>query len=256
MRLAVLSDIHGNALALETVLADLHAQGGADRIWILGDLASTLPRPVETMQLIRQLRADQPAAVEIIGGNVDRYTVLGERRRLPPANADDWAKLPEVTQAREDDINFTARRLAWEDAELILKAIGHELTLHVPGYGWIIGFHGAPGRDEANLRPDTPGHEILDALHDSEGRLAFGGHTHQAMDRDLGLWRVVNVGSVGLPLDGDPRPGYALATFENGQVNIEIRRLEYDLEAVCQDLIAQGHPNAERYIHHLRTARM
>jgi predicted phosphodiesterase len=257
MRLAVLSDIHGNALALETVLNDLREQGGADRIWILGDLVSSLPRPIETMQIIRQLQADQPDNVEIIGGNVDRYIVTGERRKVTPHDADAWAKFPQFLQGREDDCNFTARLLSWEDAEFIQKTIGRELALDVPEYGWVIGYHGAPGgRDEVNLRPDTPEHEVLDALLDSAGRLAFGGHTHQPMDREMGLWRVVNVGSVGMPLDGDPRAGYALATFDSDSVTIDLRRVEYDSEAVCADLIAQQHPNVERYATILRTARM
>jgi predicted phosphodiesterase len=256
LRLAVLSDIHGNALALEAVLADLNAQGGADRVWVLGDLAGSLPRPVETMQIIRQMKADNPDMVEIIGGNVDRYMVTGERRRIMPKDAEEWAKFNEVTQAREDDCAFTAGLLSWEDAELIQKAIGRELALEVPDYGWIIGFHGAPGRDEANLRPDTPDHELLDALLDSAGRLAFGGHTHQPMDKDLSIWRLVNVGSIGLPIDGDTRSSYAIASFDKNDVTIEIRRVDYDVEMVCQDLVARQHPGAERYANHLRTARL
>lgn len=256
MRLAVLSDIHGNALALEAVLADLKAQGGADHTWILGDIVATLSRPIETMQILRQMKADNPETVEIIGGNVDRYVVMGERRKAPPSNTEEWAKFAEFTRAREADCTFVSERLSWEDAEFIQKSIGRELAMEVPGYGWVIGFHGAPGRDEANLYPDTPDHEILDALLDSAGRLAFGGHTHMAMDRDLGLWHVVNDGSVGMPFDGDPRPSYVIATFVGDSVQIDTRRIEYNLEMACQDLVAQGHPRAAHYQHWLRTARL
>src|SRR5438045_8311754 len=74
MRLAVLSDIHGNILAFEAALRDLRQQGGADKMWILGDLCAFGPRPLECLQLIRDL----PQA-EVISGNTDRYLVTGER---------------------------------------------------------------------------------------------------------------------------------------------------------------------------------
>lgn len=256
MRLAVLSDIHGNAAALEAVLADLKAQGGADRHWILGDLAMSLPRPAETMQRIRQLKADQPETVEVIGGNVDRYLVMGEQRRMRPTNAEEWASFPADRQRREDYSLFSLPKLSWEDGEFIQKCIGRELSLEVPGYGYVIGFHGGPGHDEQNLNPELADHELLDALGDSAGRLAFGGHTHKPMDRALGLWRLVNVGSVGQPLDGDTRASYVIATFEGGDVHIEFRRVEFDVEAVCQDLIDRQHPNAALLAGWLRAAKV
>ncbi len=255
MRLAILSDIHGNAPALRAVLADLRAQGGADRTWILGDLASALPYPVETMQMLRELKDANPETVEIIGGNVDRYLVTGQLRAITPKSAEDWANFADERRRREGDLQFALMRLTWEDCEFILKTLRRELSLEVPGYGVVIGFHGAPGNDEQNLLPDQPAHEILDALIDSEGRLAFGGHTHIPMDRDLGRWRMVNPGSIGLPNDGDPRACYAIATFENGEAQIDIRHVAFDVEAVIRELAAQGIANATMYTAWLRDAK-
>ncbi|MCC7452288.1 MAG: metallophosphoesterase family protein, partial [Anaerolineae bacterium] len=68
MRLAVLSDIHGNILALEAVLRDLKQMGGADKTWVLGDLCAFGPRPAECIQMVREL-----AGVSVIIGNTDRY---------------------------------------------------------------------------------------------------------------------------------------------------------------------------------------
>jgi predicted phosphodiesterase len=79
MRLAVLSDIHGNRLALEAVLHDLKQCGGADKTWVLGDLCAFGPRPVECLHLIRDL-----PQTEVIRGNTDRYLVTGERPTLRP----------------------------------------------------------------------------------------------------------------------------------------------------------------------------
>ena len=107
----------------------------------------------------------------------------------------------------------------------------------MPGYGWVIGFHAAPGNDEWDIYPDTPTDDILDQLMDREGRLAFAGHTHQSMDRDLGAWRMVNVGSVGFPYD-DRHACYVLVTFDGGSAHVEFRRVEYDVESVIADMQA------------------
>ena len=80
MRLAVISDIHGNLTALEAVLADLEASGGSDQLWFLGDLAAFGPRPAEC---IRRIKAFADAAAEgekkgtfrAIRGNTDQFVM-------------------------------------------------------------------------------------------------------------------------------------------------------------------------------------
>src|SRR5215470_4767909 len=74
MRLAILSDIHGNLLALEAVLQDLEEAGGADKLWILGDLVAYGPRPAECLARIRDLKE-----AKVIAGNTDRYVFNGDR---------------------------------------------------------------------------------------------------------------------------------------------------------------------------------
>jgi predicted phosphodiesterase len=235
MRLAVLSDIHGNRLALEAVLGDLKQCGGADKTWVLGDLCAFGPHPVECLHLIRDL-----PQTEVIRGNTDRYLVTGERPTLRPQDEADWQTIPDRLRERDANFNWTVSRLAFADYEYLSK-LHRELSLDVPDYGRVIGYHGAPGDDERNLLPDTPADEVLDQMLDREGRLGFGGHTHIAMDRDLGHWRVVNVGSVGLPRDA-AQACYALATFEAGSATVALRRVEFDMAAVEKDMQQQDHP--------------
>ncbi len=235
MRLAVLSDIHGNRLALEAVLRDLKQCGGADKTWVLGDLCAFGPRPVECLHLIRDL-----PGTEVIRGNTDRYLVTGERPTLRPKDESDWQTIPDRLRQRDANFNWTVSRLAFADYEYLAK-LHHEVSLDVPGYGRVIGYHGVPGDDERGLFADTPADEVLDQMLDREGRIGFGGHTHIAMDRDLGRWRVVNVGSVGLSKN-TTQACYALATFEAGSVTVDLRRVEYDLPAVEKDMQQQDHP--------------
>jgi predicted phosphodiesterase len=247
MRLAVLSDIHGNLIALEAVLADLQAAGGADKIWMLGDLCYLGPRPAECVARVRAL-----PNLETVRGNTDRYITTATRSDMPPPqNEDEWRKQPARLRERERVMAWTCEQLAFADFEFLSKMRGG-VELEAPGYGWAIGYHGTPGDDEGVMTPDTPDDVVLDNFMDSEGRLGFGGHTHLPMDRDLGLWRVVNVGSIGLPFDGDPRACYALVTFEGGNAVVDLRRVEYDIESVVADLQAQGDPYMEATARRLR----
>ena len=76
----------------------------------------------------------------------------------------------------------------------------------------------------------------LDAL------LLLYGHTHRPVDRVVGHVRLINDGSVGLPLDGDTRPAYALLDFEGGECTVTLRRVGYDREAVIAELERVDHP--------------
>ncbi len=120
------------------------------------------------------------------------------------------------------------------------------------GYGWVIGYHAIPGDDEAMLRPDMPDEEARDALLDREGRLGIGGHIHVQMDRDLGNWRVVNVGSVGSSNDAPGRAQWGLFTFENGALTVDLRRVVYDVDAAIADLETVGHPVPKWVVNQLR----
>lgn len=251
MRLAVLSDIHGNLTALEAALADLAAAGGADVTWVLGDLAAGGPRPAECIRRIRELEAatnteEHKHKFGVIGGNTDRYLVTGERMRTPSAkDADQFSKLAAGWAARDAIYNWSVAQLAWEDYEYLSKLRGRELALPVENYGWVIGYHAIPGNDEAIILPDTNIEEARDALLDREGRLAIGGHTHIQMDRDLGDWRMINVGSVGMSFQDGAKAHYGLFTFENGTVQVDLRAVPYDVAAFKADFAAAAHPGPE-----------
>jgi predicted phosphodiesterase len=244
MRLAVLSDIHGNLTALETALADLEAAGAVDTIWVLGDLAAFGPRPAECVRRVRELIAVHgEEKVKVIGGNTDRYLVTGERPAAPPAKDEAaFQKILQTHPPRDTVINWCRAKLAWEDYEFLSGILGKEIALEVPGYGYIIGYHAIPGDDEAMLLPDTPEEQALDALLDREGRLGIGGHIHAQMDRDLGRWRVINVGSVGLSFDMPGKAQWGLFTFDGDRVSVDLRAAPYAMDAAIADLDTVGYP--------------
>lgn len=246
MRLAVLSDMHGNLTALETALADLEASGGADTVWLLGDLAAFGPRPAECVRRVQAL-AEQYGKdnVRYVRGNTDRYLVRGERPANPPAEEEAaFMQMRAEWPPRDRALNWGLSQLTFDDYTFLSK-LAEETSLEAPGYGWVIGYHGTPGDDEGFLRPETPADEARDHLLDREGRLGIGGHIHLQMNRDLGDWRAVNVGSVGMSFDRPGRAQWGLFTFDGGDVQIDLHNVPYDTDAFAADLRASGHPDPD-----------
>ena len=249
-RLAVLSDIHGNLLALEAVLADVEARGRPDVYWILGDLAAFCPWPAETLARLRSL-----PDVTCLQGNTDRYLVTGRRPAAPVRSPEDWAQMPTTLAGRDANFRWTVERLSYADYEF-LRDLPPWLEMEVPGYGRVVAVHATPTDDETVILPDTPDDEVRPHLASLDARLLLYGHTHRPVDRTVGSVRLVNDGSVGLPLDGDPRSAYALLDFEGGQCAVTIRRVTYDREAVIAELEQVEHPGRVRVGRILREARI
>lgn len=236
MRLAVLTDIHGNLPALEAVLNDLQTQGGADQHWILGDLAAHGAFPAECVSRLQAL----PNAA-FVQGNTDRYLVTGQRGKTPLATAETYAQHPENLRRREAVYSWALERLSFDQYEF-LRGMRHEIDLQVPSYGWVIGYHGVPGDDEGMMFPETPDDEVLDFFADREGRLGFGGHTHRRMDRDLTPWRVINPGSVGLSRDLR-FAYYALVDFDGGEAQVDYREVSFDWQGYVEAARRVNYPD-------------
>ncbi|MCY4145156.1 MAG: metallophosphoesterase family protein [Chloroflexi bacterium] len=248
MRLAVFSDIHGNLPALGAALADMDSCGDFDQIWCLGDLAALGGDARECIQTIARRREGWGKdRFMLAGGNTDRYLVTGERIALsPPKAAVDYAAHRQAILQMSAIYAWNTQQLGWDEFALLRDSLGRELKLDVAGYGQVIGFHAIPGDDEATaLRPDSPDEEAADALLDRAGRLALCGHTHQAFDRALPGWRVINPGSVGMSANNPGAAEWALLTWQDGELIVELRRAAYDMEAALRGWAADGHPHID-----------
>jgi predicted phosphodiesterase len=204
--IAVLYDVHGNLLALDAVLADARRQG-AER-WILGgDYALFGGWPAETVARLREL---EPAVW--VRGNVDRW--LGD----PAAAPDDAGVQGAIADCRAavgDDLAGQLGALPFE-AELAGARI-----VHASPVSDLRSFSPEPAEDEAEL--------LAGVTHE---RLLFG-HTHVQFRRAAGAVELINPGSVGVPLDGDPRAAYALIHPDGA---LELRRVAYDTAAAIARL--------------------
>jgi predicted phosphodiesterase len=245
---AILSDIHGNSPALEAVLADVDREG-CSRLFFLGDIVNGAD-PHGCVARLRAWGEVSGREMFCIQGNAEAYIFTPNLDELPrreePKNQ---SLIAQITWFRA---HLTPDDLDWLEHLpniLILDTIclAHDSPLdrlfperwQIPGLAphyqeWF--FHG-PGIK--NLE----GPRLAEVLAWMESRgitHLFCGHTHDPFVRQVGSRLICNAGAVGFPLDGDPRPSWALL---NGDVTL--RRVAYDIERAVDMIDANDYPNLE-----------
>jgi len=207
--------VHADLAALRAILADAEARGGT-QIIVAGDSVGFGPQANATVDLLREY-----GATLVLGNHEQDY--VGQH--LQAATRERWRA----------DRRFAS--LCW-----YLDRLGAErsaLLTALPRYHWLdaatLVTHCSPRYIRDGINIDTPDEQLQAMFAGSAARLAFVGHTHRQIVRVAGGRTIVNVGSVGTPLDGDPRAAYVLATRRAdavaGSWGIAPRRVAYDIEA-------------------------
>lgn len=230
MRLAFISDIHGNAIALEAVLNDIR-QKSVDKVFVLGDLCFRGPEPKRSLQLVRSLDTD------VIKGNADEWVVRGVRSGEVPDNAleimnkeRDWT----FSQLDEESIEYLKNL----PTELMLEF--DHLMIHV--------FHATPESLFEVVLPSESDQVLVEKMMGKEASIYIYAHIHNPYIRYINGKCIVNIGSVGLPFDGLTKPSYALLDLEEDCVQISIVRVNYDINKVIQQYNDSDYPNSEQMI--------
>jgi predicted phosphodiesterase len=203
-RLAILADIHGNLPALEAVLADA-AEWGAESVVVAGDAICWGPQSREVLELLAETEAI------CLRGNNEYYLLDWQTPRMPGG----WRGYGLLPSLYEDCGEGWRMRIGmWPDT----------VSLRFSDAPPIRVWHG---------RPNDPWHGILPgdevALDSVEESVLITGHTHVPLDFPHEGKRIVNPGSVGVPLDGDRRASYARFDAVEGNWRITHRRVEYDV---------------------------
>lgn len=215
MRVAAISDVHGNLPALDAVLADVEREG-VDAIVCGGDVVGG-PFPAEVLDRLTSRNA------RFVRGNVDRFTVEGDHEF-----EHDWA----AERERLGDARVAA-----------IASWPLNVELEVEGLGRTLFCHAVPSADEPVFTKLTPDDEVVALLGEVDAELVVCGHTHVQVDRRLpnGL-RVVNAGSVGMPYEGRRGAFWALLGPE-----VELRCTAYDVEAVAASIREAGASDSEQH---------
>lgn len=240
MRVAILSDTHGNLVALEAALADLGGQS-VDSIVCLGDVAATGPQPRETLRRVRAL------GCPMVMGNCDQH-LLDVRADPPPSS-----EPPDLIGAVD---SWCATELSDED-EAFIRSFQPTVSIELAPGRALLCYHGSPRSFNDLVQPFTPDDELAGFFAGHEVAIGAGGHTHNQMLRRFGAMLLLNPGSIGLPLDRFPpddkvrNPAwaeYALVTSEGAHLGIELCRVPYELAALERAVRASGMPHADEYL--------
>jgi putative phosphoesterase len=231
IRIGLIGDIHGNAFALDAVLADLEREGITDLI-CLGDVAVG-PQPAETLDRVRSLGA------RTIMGNWDAYYVNG----FPEPHNELAVRLVEIGA-------WWARQLTPEHREY-LGTFERSVELDV-GLLHTLVFHGSPRSYEDSIYATTPDDELERMLDGAAAPIMVAGHTHFQMVRRHGDALLVNPGSVGLPF-AEPAPvmrilpwaEYGILEVDTPRVGVQLRRTPFDVGAFVRLILESGMPHAE-----------
>jgi predicted phosphodiesterase len=238
LRRALISDIHGNTVALDAVLADGDEQGITEW-WVLGDLAAIGVEPAETLERLANLRD-----ARFVRGNTDRYTVTGERPFPHPEDLARDESLRELFDAVESSFAWTRDALtpqwhAW------LAALPVQQRTTLADGTRLLGVHASPESDDGRgIQPSLSDDDLTELLAGADADVVCGGHTHRPTDRRIGAMRAINLGSVSNPITPDLRASYVLVADDAHGHSLTHRRVAYDHDEVLARIRSSSHPQA------------
>lgn len=232
MRVALISDLHGNAVSLDAVLADIDRHG-VDEVVCLGDVATLGPRPHEVIATLRD------RGCRCILGNHDAFMLDADLIRS-------YTEVPIVVEA----VDWCREILSPEELSF-LSGFEAQIAMDLGARTNALLFHGSPRSHMEDLLATTDPVELDLCLGESTATVMAGGHTHIQMLRQHRGMLLVNPGSVGMPFkefaDGQapqimPYAEYAMIEETNGAVQVSLKRVAVDKARLRSEAEASSNP--------------
>ena len=237
MKIAVFSDIHGNCLALETVLADIK-QVGVDQLVCLGDVVQGGPQPAETLAMMREL------GCPIVMGNTDDWMLTGTTAEV-------------VTEFQKEIREWTISQLSKTDLAF-MNQFAPTVEIELNENKKLLCFHGSPKSFDDHILPPMTDPELAELMGDDlTSRIYTGGHVHSQVLRRIGDTFYFRPGSVGRVYDRnrsdeefqlDSRAEYALLSVRGDQLSLEFRQVPMDIEKLSKIWKSTNRSDAEKEI--------
>jgi predicted phosphodiesterase len=239
----VISDIHGNGVALDAVLADWERRGGGG-IVCLGDATGGGPQPDQVLTRLRELDC------RMVRGNADDWLLSG----LPNASGD------AESEALEEIVAWARERLSDEN-RAFLQRLPPTLELALDDTTRVLAFHGTPRGTTERLLYTMSDSVLAERLGDHTATVLAGGHTHLQGARGHRGALLLNPGSVGVPVRGEPieswlpnqsrwvpdHAEYAVVESERGAVAVTLARVPVEVDEVRRSAERSGMPHARRW---------
>lgn len=235
MRIAIISDVHGNLEALEQVFFDIECSD-IDKTFCLGDNVGYGPEPEKVIQLIRSRN------IPCVIGNHDLAVNKG-------------GVFKQFNPTAQASLQITIKMLSYDSIQYLSKLPAY-LTAHECRF-----VHGFPPKSAMRYLFEVPDEELVSTINQMTERICFVGHTHELVlvSSDGTRYKstvlrksttslrpenkyIINVGSVGQPRDGDNHAKYVV--FDQSANTIEVRFVAYDISTVAEKIIGAGLPEA------------
>ncbi len=236
MRIAFISDLHANLVALDAVLDDI-AHQQVDSLICLGDVGDLGPQPAQVIARLRELDC------QCIMGNHD--VALLEPGKAPQL---------EIPPSLIEPLHWCLQRLKASDLNFV-RSFKPRLEIALDAKTSVLCFHGSPQSNTAIILATTPADELDRLLGDTTSTVMIGGHTHLPLLHQHQGRLVVNPGSVGNAFRSSPRAGmaptllpwaqYAILSSRHGIVSVDLRRVAFDIAQYVQIIQASDIPMRE-----------
>lgn len=220
MRVALIGDIHGNHLALQTVLA-VASSSGVEKLLITGDLVGYYFAPLQVLKLLHSW---------------DKHIVRGNHEDMLNTARFDPEFLVQVDTRYGTGLRTAIEQLSEKPLDELCN-LPHPLELVIDGCKILL-CHGAPWDNNQYIYPDAEA-VLLEHCAAQNFDLVVMGHTHYPMQQKIGKTLLVNPGSVGQPRNHQPGAHWAL--FDTVSRNLEFRQEQYDSSQLVQEC-QQRHP--------------
>lgn len=234
MKIAVISDIHGNLEALEAVFSDIEKEG-CEKVFVLGDYAMAGPEPSYVVDWFFKKQFD--SGFSMIQGNTD-YMIANFSDELFGSIK---SKAPIMAEALKNDVEIL--NSIQKD---FLKNLPTQLQVEEDGVKILL-VHGSPRKNNEDILPDTPLEEVEKMLENVEADVVLCGHTHLPCGFQTSTKKtVVNVGSVGRPFTENPQACYLKLTIIDQKCLFEHKFVDYDKQKASEKMLKRQFNGAEK----------
>ena len=228
MKIAVLSDIHGNVEALKAIMRELEMEN-IKNVIIAGDIVGECPDNDEVIEIVKELNP------WIIKGNKEKYILdyhSGETKKWK-----EYKQMAAMVWAYEN-MN--------KDSIEYIKTLPEEVIVNLEGADAIRVVHGSPGYNSKGIyEEDFP--QILHKVAESiEENTLICGHTHCQWVREVNGKLILNPGAIGVFFNKERKAQYAMLTSEKGKWSGELRTVDFDIDILEKRFIESGIYDAAR----------